>query len=95
MAALTDEEAREALRLLATAHHVLLGDPPKNAEQQPAWWSQYGRISYLAKQLDGPNADIALAGLREVVRPAFVAFHEGRPPEPIEPPEWQRKRPTE
>jgi hypothetical protein len=33
VAALTDEEAREAIRLLATAHHVLLGDPPKNAEK--------------------------------------------------------------
>jgi hypothetical protein len=42
MAALTDEEAREAVRLLATAHAVLLGDPPKNAEGQPAWWAQYG-----------------------------------------------------
>jgi hypothetical protein len=38
MAPLTDEEAREALRLLATAHHVTLGDPPKNVERQPAWW---------------------------------------------------------
>jgi hypothetical protein len=80
MAALTDEEAREALRLLATAHHILLGDPPNNAQQQPAWWSQYGRINYLAGQLDRPNGDVALAALREIAQP-YVHFHEGRPPE--------------
>ena len=83
MAALTDEEAREALRLLATAHHILLGDPPKNAAEQPAWWARYGRINYLAGQLDGPDGGVALAGLREIAKP-YVHMHEGRPPEPME-----------
>lgn len=93
MAALTDEEAREAIRLLATAHAVLLGDPPKNAEGQPAWWAQYGRINYLAGQLDGPNGDVALTGLREIAAP-YVQFHEWRQSEGEEEPPAE-ERPAE
>lgn len=92
MAALTDEEAREAIRLLATAHEVLLGDPPKNPEGQPNWWSQYGRISYLTGRLDGPNGDLALAGLREIVGP-YVQYHEQRLSG--EESEGEQERPTE
>jgi hypothetical protein len=93
MATLTDEEAREAIRLLATAHAVLLGDPPKNAEGQPAWWAQYGRINYLAGQLDGPNGDVALAGLREIAA-SYVQFHEWRQSEGEEEPPAE-ERPAE
>jgi hypothetical protein len=92
MAALTDEEAREAIRLLATAHEVLLGDPSKNPEGQPNWWSQYGRISSLTGRLDGPNGDLALAGLREIVGP-YVQYHEQRLSG--EESEGEQERPTE
>jgi hypothetical protein len=71
MAALTDEEAREAVRLLATAHAVLLGDPPKNAEGQPAWWTQYGAHQLL--------------GLRDIAE-AYVQFHQWRAEDEQEPP---------
>ena len=69
-----------ALCLLATAQPALLGDPLKIAERQPAWWAQYGRISYLTGQLDRPNGDVALAALREIAAPC-VHVHERRSPE--------------
>ena len=70
------------------AGHRPAGHLLHRRQRQPAWWAQYGRINYLAGQLDGPNGDVALAALREIAAP-YVHFHEGRPPE------WAQEQPTE
>jgi hypothetical protein len=44
-------------------------------------------INYLAGQLDGPNGDIALAGLRDIAE-SYVQFHQWRA-------EGEQERPTE